>query len=317
MLEQLKFVMGAVAKKDLLPALTHFKIEGGQIRSYNGTLALCSPINLDLDCIPKALPFFKAIQSCKDTVTLSLTTAGRLNVRSGSFNAFIDCVDMETPHVTPEGDVISIDGQVLLKAFTTLKPLIGDDASRPWSNGVLLKGQSAFVTNNVILAEYWLGVDFPQVCNIPRDCINEMLRIKEPPVSIQISKNGITFNYPDGRWIWSSLLATRWPDVSTLLNATATPTAIHPGLFSAIDTLEPFSDKLGRVYIFKDTLSTSLESGEGAKYEIPGLGWEGVYRIAMLKLLQGLAVTADFTTYPKPCYFFGERLRGVIIGLVS
>jgi len=30
MLRELKFVQGAVAKKDLLPAMTHFAIEGGR-----------------------------------------------------------------------------------------------------------------------------------------------------------------------------------------------------------------------------------------------------------------------------------------------
>ncbi len=315
MLEQLKFVQGAVGKKDLMPALTHYKIENGTIRSYNGTLALCSPINLDINCIPKAAPFYKAIQSCNDTVSLSLTTAGRLNVRSASFNAFIDCVDIETPHVTPEGDLIQIDGVALLEALRILKPLIGDDASRPWSNGVLFKGECAYATNNVILTEYNLGVTFPKVCNIPRDCINEMLRIKEPPISMQVNANGLAFNYEGGRWIWSSLLVTEWPDIAKILNVACNPLPINPELFNALNVVEPFSDKVGRVYIFKDTLSTSLEQGDGAKYTINGLGFEGVYQIQMLNKLNGVAKTADFSTYPRPCLFFGDRLRGAIIGL--
>ena len=45
MLKALKFVQGAVSKKDLVPALTHFRIENGTVRSYNGMLALCTPIS--------------------------------------------------------------------------------------------------------------------------------------------------------------------------------------------------------------------------------------------------------------------------------
>lgn len=88
MLKELKFVQGAVAKKDLLPAMTHFAIEGGHVRSYNGTLALSSPIPFDIDCKPKAGPLVQAIANCNDTVTLSMTPAGKLRIQSGKFWAF-------------------------------------------------------------------------------------------------------------------------------------------------------------------------------------------------------------------------------------
>ena len=54
MIRDLRFVKGAVARKDLVPGMTHFVIEQGTIRSYNGSLALCSQINLDLECKPNA-----------------------------------------------------------------------------------------------------------------------------------------------------------------------------------------------------------------------------------------------------------------------
>ena len=143
MLKALKFVQGAVSRKDFLPALTHFRIQNGTVRSYNGIMALCTPIALDIDCIPKADSLVKAIGHCDETVSLSITPTGRLSVRSGSFKALIDCVQEETPHVLPEGEEIQIDGQGLLKAFEIIYPFIGDDASRQWINGVLLDKQNA------------------------------------------------------------------------------------------------------------------------------------------------------------------------------
>ena len=182
MLAELKFVQGAVAKKDFLPALTHFRIEDGRVRSFNGTLALSTPIQFDINCTPKAEPFIKAIQNCKETVTMTMTPAGRLGIKSGSFKAFIECVEEENYHAEPEGEEFDIDGEALLKALQAVAPFIGDDASRPWSNGVLLKGQSAYATNNVMLVEYWTGTTFPIVCNVPKVAIREMLRIGEAPL---------------------------------------------------------------------------------------------------------------------------------------
>lgn len=317
MLNELRFVQGAVGKKDLIPALTHFRIENNTIRSFNGTLALCCPIPCDLECTPKAIPFVKAIQLCKETITLNLTKNGRLSVRSGSFSSFIECVpeEVETPHVLPEGEEYVVNGAALLEAFKTMLPLIGDDASRPWSNGLLLRGQSAFATNNVIAVEYWIGSDFPSECNIPRECIVEMLRIKETPLRMQLTDKSITFHYEGGRWIRAALLATNWPDMSKVLNAKTNPKPIPSEFFDALLNLEPFSDKLGRVYIYSNNLSTCLEEGEGANYKLPGLGFEGVYQISMLKLLQGIATSADMSSYPAPCHFYGDRLRGAIVGL--
>lgn len=316
MLKELKFVQGAVARKDFLPAMTHFAIEGGMVRAYNGMIALCSPLPFEIDCKPKAEPLVKAITHCTETVSLSMTPAGKLRIQSGKYRAFIDCTDDETAHVLPEGDEVELDGEAVLQALKVIHPFIGDDASRPWANGVLLRGQSAFATNNVCLVEYWVGANFPVTVNLPRQAIREMLRINEPPVSAQVSENSITFHYSDGRWVRSQLLEKDWPDLSKVLDKQSNPTTTDARIFEALLTLKPFVDKMGRVFISDGVLSTSMEAGvEGASYEIPGLPFAGIYNIEMLSLLKDVAVQSDFTLYPDPCLFYGERLRGAIIGM--
>lgn len=315
MLAELKFVQGAVAKKDLIPALTHFRIEDGHVRSYNGKLALSTPISLDIDCKPKAVPFVKAIQRCEDTVSLSMTPAGRLGIKSGAFRAYIECVEEETPHVLPEGEEFDIDGEAMLKALKALSPFIGDDASRPWTNGVLLQDCSAYATNNVILAEYWVGSQFPIVCNIPKDAIRELLRIGEAPERAQSTENSITFHYSDGRWLRSTLLNTKWPDVGKILDVPGTLAPVDESFYTAIEAVAPFADKLGRVYFEDGTLRTNIEEGEGAIHEVHNMECKGVYQIAMLRLLNGIATSIDLTTYPKASPFMGGMMRGVIIGL--
>ena len=316
MLKALKFVQGAVSKKDFLPALTHFRIQSGTVRSYNGIMALCTPIPLDIDCIPKAETLVKAIGHCDETVSLSITPTGRLSVRSGTFKALIDCVQEETPHVLPEGDLIDIDGPALLQAFDIIYPFIGDDASRPWTNGVLLDKQSAFATNNVTLIQYWLGTDFPKVCNIPRACIKEMLRIGEPPIHAQIAENSITFHYAENRWIRTQLFSTEWPDLDKILSIESQKMApLDSRIFEGLLKLKPFVDKTGRIFMKGGYLSTAQNGDEGAEYFVPDLQDEGIFNIEMLQILEGVAGTIDFSLYPKPCPFVGERLRGAIVGM--
>lgn len=317
MLAELKFVQGAVAKKDFVPALTHFVIENGTVRGYNGMLALCSPIPFDIACKPKAEPLVKAISNCSETVQLALTPAGRLSIKSGKFKAFVDCLpDESTPHVQPEGEHVAIDGAALLQAFKVVSSFIGDDASRPWSNGVLLLGQSAFATNNIILVEYWTGSSVPRPLNIPRAAIKELLRIDEPPEAVQLTNNSISFHFSGGRWLRTQLFETKWPDLMRVLNRESNPQPIADHLFEALKTLKPFTDKSGRI-LFRGggKISTHDDETEGASYEIDGFDHTGVYHIDMLNLLNGTCKTIDWSAYPNPCMFFGDRLRGAIIGM--
>lgn len=315
MLKELRFVRGAVAKKDFIPSLTHFRIENGTIRSFNGTLALCTPIPLDLNCIPKAEPFIRAIMNSDETVAMSITPTGRLSIRSGKFRALIDCIQEETPHVEPEGDFFDINGQALLDAFKAVESFIGNDASRPWSNGVLLDHCSAYATNNICLVEYWIGTNFPFRCNVPASAIKEIVRIGEAPVSAQATQNCITFHFEGGRWIRSALLDTKWPDLKKVLDRPSDPKPVEPEIFKALEAIKPFCDKMGRVFFSGTLISTSPEDEEGAAFNIEGLDMEGIYQIEMLSLLNGVAQQADFSMYPAPCAFFGHMLRGAIVGM--
>lgn len=315
MLKELKFVQGAIAKKDLLPAMTHFRIEKGTVRAYNGALALCSPISVDIDCTPKADTLVRAIANCTDTITLSLTPGNKLRIQSGAFRAFVDCVEGETPHVEPAGKEVAFDGEVLLEAIKALLPFVGNDASRPWTNGILFKGGSAFATNNVTVIEYWLGTEVPFTINVPLVALKEMLRVNEAPTHAQIDQNSITFHYTDGRWIRTQLLVTTWPELAEILNKDSNAQPVDPRVFEGLEVLKGFSDQLGRVFIKDGVMRTINGDGMGATYDIPGNDMVGCYQIGMLNLLGSVATHVDFSLYPAPCMFFGERLRGAIIGM--
>lgn len=316
MLTELKFVQGAVAKKDFIPALTHFRIENGTVRGFNGVMAICCPIPFNLSCSPKAEMLVKAIGNCEETIAMHLTPAGRLSIKSGKFKAFVDCIGGETPHALPEGDSVAIDGDTLLRALKALSPFLGDDASRPWSNGVLFTGNSAFATNNVILAEYWTSMNLPHAINIPKTAVTEILRIGEPPVSMQMTENSITLHYSEQRWLRTQLFDASWPDLSKILDRESKPAPLNEELFAALEVLKPFADKYGSVIFRGDgVVATHHDATEGACYELENFAHAGVYNVDMLYKLKGAAAMIDWTTYPEPCMWFGENLRGAIIGM--
>lgn len=319
MIDVLKFVKGAVAKKRLVPELKHFKIHKGRIQAYNGIIALCSDIDFDIDCMPEANSFVKAIEKCNDTASLTLTEANTLHVKSNNFQSYVKCLpesEQSDLFFTPSGEKFEIDGKKLITGLQNLFPFIGDDASRPWCRGILLKNYSMYATNNIIAVEYWVGMTFPITCNIPKEAIVEILRIKDVPDTVQIDHNSITFHYKNNKWIRSRLLNIDWPDIDKILIDTSdNAKSVNKELFIALEALKPFVENEGRIYINDGVFSTNLMKNQGAHYKIKNCNYSGVFHIKPLESLKNIAETIDFTTYPQPSPFFGKNIRGMIIGM--
>lgn len=316
MKEALNFVKGAVARKDFVPELTHFNISDGRIVGFNGDMAISSPIGVDINAKPHAETFIKAVNSAQEEVALSLTKAGRLSLKSGKFKALINCITGdESRYIIPEGQVIDL-GENFLDCITALSRFQGVDASRPWAMGILLRDNSALATNNICLVEYWHGVSLPFPINIPRPAINELIRIGENPSKVQVTQNSISFHFPGGRWIRTQLYTTAWPEqVDKILDCEGSPQVVPAGLYEALETIKPFTDDSSRIFFTAQGIATSFEPEVATTVDVEGLTVGACFHHAMLSLLNGSADKVDFSTYPKPCKFYGDKMRGVIMGL--
>lgn len=318
MLNDLKFVQGAVAKKDYVPALTHFHIGEGRIYGFNGVLAISTPTDLAVTATPKAASFVKAVERIPDDteVVLNLTEAGRLSVKAGKFRAYVECHEDSggVVKVAPAGELVPLPPGIL-PVLRVLAPFMGIDASRPWAMGILLTGQSAFATNNVVLVEHWLPLVFPTPLVIPAEAIKEMLRINVDPVSIQLERAAVTFHYPNGAWLRTSLAVGEWPDLSRVLDRDHNAEPFPEGFFDAVNRLDAFAKDGNRLYLRPGIVATSPHEGDGALVEIDDLDAEGIHFLNMMSKLDGVATSIDFGMWPMPCLFFGDMLRGAIIGM--
>jgi hypothetical protein len=306
LLQALKFVATAVAKSDYLPALQHVAIDGGYIVSFNGTLALCAPVVLDLQACPRADLFAKAIEACTEPAQLHLTAQG-LIVKSGVLQVTVPCSQNTFPRVCPEG----FDGPVannFLSALQVLESFVATDTTKQVFNGVLFRGSSAYATNNTVLIEYWCGHTLPLDINIPLVAVRELLRINEKPTRVQLCERSATFHYADGRWLRTVLHPTGWPSSLTQLLAHTEASPVPDGFFSALAQLAPFGEDM--------RLLESKIATDNAFCEVPGTPAGSRFALRQLLGLAGVATAITFTDYPQPCRFVGERTRGVILGKV-
>lgn len=317
MLEALKFCVGSIAKKDFLPALTHFVIEDGHVRGFNGVMALSSPIDFDIACKPKADTLIKAISVCEDVIQLSLTPTGRLSVKSGLFKVLIPCVQDTTIHPHPQGEEVPIDGPVFFEGVKKLDPFMGTDASRLWANGILIREKSLFATNNIVLTQYWNGFDFGRPLVIPREAIKQIIRIGIPPTRAQLTETSLTLHYDgSGRWLRTQLYdASAWPNIQAILEGTAEFKTIDKSIFVALEKLRPSVQELGAVYFRGNKITTLPVDTDGAEHGVNSMLPAGKYNVDILASIESIAEMIDWSHYPKRCLFRGDRIRGAIIGL--
>ncbi|QIQ60758.1 putative replicative clamp [Stenotrophomonas phage BUCT627] len=319
MIDELKFVQGAVGKTDMLAQMTHFCIENRQIRATNGRITIGAPIACDLTVKPKADKFVAAITQAEGTVSLTVNQAGKLVVKSGRMNVRIDCLTEDFHYPRPDGIARQIDGQGLRKALDTLRPLVAERrAPQEWAKGVLLRGASAFATNGHAVGQYWIGTEFPGEVVIPLDTVAEILRIKEAPKHVQIDNSSMTFHYEGMKWVRTALLAARWPENSAIEAMFAKERGnyvpIPKEAFETAKKLKKYIEDDGFFYMDRGEFRSHLGGDEGATIAIDFA--PGLFRLKLQDFLdmEEYATEMEFNEWGNnvPLYLRGGMFRGAV-----
>lgn len=318
--DDLQIVLGAVATKELVPLLTHihnYSEHGrGRMQGTNGRVTIDSSSSVDMYFTVPAEKYYRAIVACDDEAKLKITDNKKLSVSKGKTRILLPLAsDEEFPLESPtQGKAKKLGG--VLSMLNTIRPFIGDDATRPWSCGVLFHDGFAYATNNVVLVKIpftgWKGT-----LTIPVFAVDELIRLDDEPFKMTADDNSVTFFYKDGVWLKSVLFSEAWPDLSTMITKCKANknTKIPELLIEAVQTILPFcpEPKFPKIKFTGDSVST--EDGDMSA-QVGGFKMdECSFRAEPLLQVLGVAEYMDFSTYPQPCPFVGDGIEGVIVGL--
>lgn len=317
LLNSLKFVRGVVRKNKLSPELEHYQIKDGWVTGYNGHLALSAPVDIEFEAYPNAKMFSQAVEACADgeSTALYMTKAQRLAVRSGGFKAFVPCLEEISFPLSPQGQRYETPDN-FIEDIMQMMPFIAEDASRPWAMGMLVVDGMYMATNNVIFVQKWSGHTLPRF-NFPRFAIQELIKIGVQPSYIQADSNSVSFHYDDGRWVRTQLYEDKWPfdKLASIMEVEHETVAIPEGFGAAVEKLAPFLDeKSSAVYFDEEGIGTSTQEEDGVHIAISGLPFGPIFSIHQLRILAQVATEIDWNLYPRPCIFYGDRIRGAAVG---
>jgi len=311
MIDILNFVSKAVCKADYPAVRRHFKLSNGTISAYDGEIAISCAIDCDINAQPEAATFLSAMSKCdKDITSLALTKTGKINIKSGSFKAFIKCTTDDLIIPEPSGHFVDLDDQ-FITTIKTLSNFISSDPNQKWANSLLIDKDKAYTTNNRVALQHDLRCSLEKPIVIPKKCVDTLVKINKAPVKMQVSASSVTFYYSPTEWLSSNLLDVKWPDLEPTINQQCAYNAISSTLFDELGTLSGFTDKLDKVHIGYGFARTSLVDQDGAAIAIQEQS-VGCYKLHDLLSVKDIMTHADFTQYPKPLLFKGDKLKGAL-----
>lgn len=316
-LKALKFVKNGYAKKDLIPELTHYSIRNNRVTAYNGSIAFSSPIALDIDIAPVALHFHKCIEACEDEISLTIEKGDKLRIKSGNFKSVVKCIPTsQIPTIIPRGNKI-VFPEDFIDRLTKILPIIDNESEKLYTQGLNLRKQSAFATNNVVMVELWLGIDLPEI-TIPKRAIIEICKYGEAINHVLIDHDMIYFMYDNERWIASKLILCECPDFVRVLDRQTRPQALPVAFWEAMETLSRFADEAGRVTISTGEIlagEISSDSEAIASITVKDLVIEEtcLFNINQFLKIKNILQSIEFKA-GQACLFYGDKLRGAILG---
>lgn len=279
--------------------------------AFDGVLTIATKIVEDLNACPHTIQLLDALSKCKDELTLSQISNVCLSVKSGDFNALIQCVD-ELEIAGPDARIAAIDDRIK-EAFDNVLVLATENAPNAVHASILLQAGSAVATNGHALVEYWHGVDLPPNMLIPKQAAIAIVKSKKPLVGFGYSQSSATFYFDDESFIKTQLYNARYPDYLHIMNVPTNPFPLPKGFFSAVHAIESFNEN-GTVYFNKGVMS-SRDSGDATTYKVEGLTADMAFNSKYLIMLELCIKTADFRPDEKKMFFYGDNARGAIMGM--
>lgn len=310
----LKFI--AAAQKKAGPTGVQFAhITHNWAAAFDGVLTVAHPIEEDLQACPHTLQFIDALSKASDELSITQLSANTLAVSSGVFRALVPCVAFdEVPITAPDPQCAAIDDRVKT-ALAAVLGLATESAPVATYAAVLLQAGSAVATNGAALLEAWHGIDLPPNLLLPRAAAVAISKAPQALTGFGFSQSSATFYFENGAFIKTQLYGERYPNYSVVLEVeNLNPWAIPEDFFKGVRAIESFSPN-GNVFFEDGAVLSKMYKEEASTYKIEGLPERMGFSVKLLLAVEHAMQKAHFVPEANKVVFFGENIRGALMGL--
>lgn len=294
---------------------THCRFDNGRVIAFDGGLAVGHLIEEQLNCCPHTETLIKALEKCKEAISITLQDSGKLAIKSGKLRATVPCVGLDDlPGVEPDPPIAKLTDK-LKDALKACIPLAQDGLPEPFLCSVLLQANTIVSTNRHVIIESWHGIDLPPDVLLPRVSAKAVADSIKPLKGFGYSGRSATFWFEDDSFIKTQLFADKYPKFGHILNVESNAWPLPGGFFEGIDTVLPFTED-SRVYFIDGKICSAENTIDGTTYDVDGitngLSFNGKY----LKTIQPYAHRMQFNANERgmALFFDAEGMtRGAIM----
>lgn len=299
-----------------------YHIRGGQLRAKNRIMRAGIPIMYDEDLVVPGREFEKLVKAIRKNPEVTIGK-NQLLFKVDKMRVTLPRLsDEKNPEVDEiEGDVIDLTPE-FMEIVKTLNDLLEDAKNPDWQNSIIcVNGQmiSTFKGQILMVADYEPFKENDTKCLLPFPLVKFLLNKKTPPDEMILTETQVQFNWPDDSWVISSVITGKVP----------------AKLFKLLDTIEEisweFTDEhreavkdaaaLGAESISfkKDGATALLATGQidmDVEFPVPETGtsrWD----VGHLLKAMNVASKFNFSQYPQPCIFVGDKVRGMLAGKIT
>jgi hypothetical protein len=320
--EALNFIGCASNQAGSMPFQAHARMAGNWIVATDGALCAGHPIEEDMALCPHTGKLVAALNKAGTQLSMTARENGTLLIAGDRLKAIVPCIPGEDiPAVFPDPNVAAIS-DTIKEGFAKLEPLMKLEADRIVEISLLLRNNSMFSCNGSVIFEYWHGIDLPPWgMALPKPFVQAVAKQSKKLTGFGFSERSVTMYFEDGAWIKTQLYdASQFPDLDALFDFTAYPADVPGGFFEGVRAIESFSED-GAIHFHEGKLKTTYDKyrGEedgpvyGASFEVPGLQAGHSFSANLLRLIEPVCTSLDYTTIDDRAVFGGDMLRGVIM----
>ncbi len=278
---------------------------------WDGTMAAGMEIEEDLTVAPKLETLKKALGKSGKALTLTELPNGRLSVKGEKITVQVPCLTpQEMPATGPDPANWPLNDEIK-EAFKSLQGIIEDSGDAVWQTAVLLEANIATATNGKVIMQYRHGIDLPPGLLLPRPFVQAVAKQFKPLIAFGYNPgHSLTFWFEDASWYKTQLYQDAYPNCAPILDVESTPINSPAGLWEGCKEIAEFDDN--EWINFKEN---AIIAGV-AKYPVEGLTGGRQFDYKYLKKIIPYIKTIDITTHDNKMIFFGDKVRGVVVGIV-
>lgn len=280
----------------------------------NGKIMLATKIAEDLQACPHTFQFINALSNCNVGMLISQLSKYELEVNSEDFRGIVPCVDAsELKLIAPNAFICGLSSSIKT-AISLLNPILNESATLDCYSHLLLQNQTAVASNGTIIVEVYHGEYLDNNAYVVNKQTTSVLSKTDKLLSgYGYSEVSITFFFEDKSILTCVLPDEKYPEYESIFKNDCQIRPVPENFFKAVKIINEFSND-GFVYFNNGSITNAADIGKESSYKIQGLPDGMSFNVKSLLLIETYVTSFEFDVEANKLYFFGEGLRGVILG---